>query len=73
MITALLAEEITPKLDTLQNECCAFMQYQKATAEHERLTQILRTRIRMDGLSCQGFTKGGPDRRAGAGQCASAP
>ena len=41
-ITALLAEEITPKLDTLRNERRAFMQYQKATAELERLARILR-------------------------------
>lgn len=41
-ITALLAEEITPKLDTLRGERRAFMQYQKATAELERLARILR-------------------------------
>ena len=42
-ITALLAEEITPKLDTLRTERCAFMQFQKANAELERLSRVLRT------------------------------
>src|SRR6266849_2381449 len=41
-ITALLAEEITPKLDTLRSERRAFMQYQKANAELERLARVLR-------------------------------
>jgi hypothetical protein len=41
-ITALLAEEITPKLDTLRTERRAFMQYQKAGAELERLARMLR-------------------------------
>ena len=41
-ITALLAEEITPKLDTLRTERRAFMQYQKASAELERLARVLR-------------------------------
>jgi structural maintenance of chromosome 2 len=41
-ITALLAEEITPKLDTLRAERRAFMQYQKANAELERLARVLR-------------------------------
>ncbi|KAI0296748.1 condensin complex subunit SMC2 [Multifurca ochricompacta] len=41
-ITALLAEEITPKLDTLRSERRAFMQYQKASAELERLARVLR-------------------------------
>jgi len=36
-IMALLAEEITPKLDTVRAERRAFMQYQKASAELERL------------------------------------
>jgi hypothetical protein len=41
-ITALLTEEITPKLDTLRTERRAFMQYQKANAELERLARVLR-------------------------------
>ncbi|KAH9957598.1 hypothetical protein BC827DRAFT_651097 [Russula dissimulans] len=41
-ITALLAEEITPKLDTLRAERRAFMQYQKTSAELERLARVLR-------------------------------
>jgi len=41
-ITALLAEEITPKLDTLRAERRAFMQYQKTNAELERLARVLR-------------------------------
>jgi structural maintenance of chromosome 2 len=41
-ITALLAEEITPKLDMLRSERRAFMQYQKANAELERLARVLR-------------------------------
>src|SRR5258707_10468910 len=41
-ITALLTEEITPKLDTLRSERRAFMQYQKANAELERLARVLR-------------------------------
>ncbi|KAI9507224.1 condensin complex subunit SMC2 [Russula earlei] len=41
-ITALLAEEITPKLDTLRAERRAFIQYQKASAELERLARVLR-------------------------------
>lgn len=41
-ITALLAEEITPKLDTLRAERRAYMQYQKAGAELERLARVLR-------------------------------
>jgi structural maintenance of chromosome 2 len=41
-ITTLLAEEITPKLDTLRAERRAFMQYQKANAELERLARVLR-------------------------------
>jgi structural maintenance of chromosome 2 len=40
-ITALLAEEITPKPDTLRAERRAFMQYQKTNAELERLTRVL--------------------------------
>jgi structural maintenance of chromosome 2 len=42
-ITALVAEEITPKLDTLRAERRAFMQYQKANAELERLARVLCT------------------------------
>jgi structural maintenance of chromosome 2 len=41
-ITALLTEEITPKLDTLRTERRAYMQYQKAGAELERLARVLR-------------------------------
>ncbi|KAI0247376.1 condensin complex subunit SMC2 [Lactifluus subvellereus] len=41
-ITALLAEEITPKLDTLRAERRAFIQYQKSSAELERLARVLR-------------------------------
>ncbi|KAI9439026.1 condensin complex subunit SMC2 [Lactarius indigo] len=41
-ITALLAEEITPKLDTLRAERRAYVQYQKAGAELERLARVLR-------------------------------
>jgi structural maintenance of chromosome 2 len=41
-ITALLAEEITPKLDTLRTERRAFIQYQKASTELERLARVLR-------------------------------
>jgi len=41
-ITALLAEEITPKLDTLRAERRAFIQYQKASTELERLARVLR-------------------------------
>jgi len=41
-ITALLAEEIPPKLDTLRTERRAFIQYQKASAELERLARVLR-------------------------------
>ena len=41
-ITALLAEEITPKLDTLRTERRTIMQYQKASAELERLARVLR-------------------------------
>jgi structural maintenance of chromosome 2 len=41
-ITALLAEEIAPKLDTLRTERHSFIQYQKASAELERLAHVLR-------------------------------
>jgi structural maintenance of chromosome 2 len=41
-ITALFMEEITPKPDTLRTEQRAFMQYQKASAEFERLARVLR-------------------------------
>ncbi|KAI0264934.1 condensin complex subunit SMC2 [Gloeopeniophorella convolvens] len=41
-ITALLTEEITPKLDTLRAERRAFVQYQKASTELERLARVLR-------------------------------
>jgi structural maintenance of chromosome 2 len=70
-ITALLAEEITPKLDTLRTERRAFMQYQKASTELERCARPVR--IRMDGSSDQDLTQGGPDRREGAGSRAGAP
>jgi structural maintenance of chromosome 2 len=41
-ITALLVEEITPKLDTLCAERRAFMQYQKTSTELEHLACVLR-------------------------------
>ncbi len=41
-ITTLLAEEITPKLDTLRAERRAYVQYQKTGAELERLARVLR-------------------------------
>ncbi|KAF8489517.1 condensin complex subunit SMC2 [Russula emetica] len=47
-ITALLAEEITPKLDTLRTERRTFMQYQKSNAELERLARVLRAYEWMD-------------------------
>lgn len=39
-ITALLQEEITPKLDRLREEKRAFLEYQKASTELERLTRL---------------------------------
>lgn len=39
-ITALLDEEITPKLDKLREEKRSFLEYQKATSELERLTRL---------------------------------
>lgn len=39
-ITALLEEEITPKLDRLREEKRSFLEYQKATSELERLTRL---------------------------------
>ena len=47
-ITALLAEAITPKLDTLRAERRAFIQYQKAGTELERLARVLRAYEWMD-------------------------
>jgi structural maintenance of chromosome 2 len=47
-ITTLLAEEITPKLDTLRSERRAFMQFKKANAELERLAHVLRAYEWMD-------------------------
>ncbi|KAL5522254.1 SMC2 [Sanghuangporus sanghuang] len=41
-IAALLAEEITPKLDTLRAEKRAFLQWQKACSELERIGRLLR-------------------------------
>lgn len=39
-ITALLEEEITPKLDKLREEKRSFLEYQRATTELERLTRL---------------------------------
>lgn len=39
-ISALLKEEITPKLDKLREEKRAFLEYQRATSELERLTRL---------------------------------
>ena len=47
-ITALLAEEITPKLDTFRAKRRAFIQYQKASTELERLVCVLRAYKRTD-------------------------
>ena len=41
-ITALLAEEITPKLDALRSEKRAFLAWQKACSELERIGRVLR-------------------------------
>ena len=41
-ITSLLAEEITPKLDTLRAEKRSFIQWQKACSELERIGRLLR-------------------------------
>lgn len=41
-ITALLNEEITPKLNTLREEKRSFLQYQKACTELERIGRVLR-------------------------------
>ena len=41
-ITALLSEEITPKLNTLREEKRSFLQYQKACTELERTGRVLR-------------------------------
>jgi structural maintenance of chromosome 2 len=41
-ITALLAEEITPKLDKLRDEKRSFLQWQKACSELERIGRVLR-------------------------------
>ena len=41
-INALLAEEIIPKLDTLRAEKRAFLQWQKACSELERIGRLLR-------------------------------
>ena len=64
-ITALLAEEIIPKLVTVRVERRAFMPYQKASAEFERLRKR-QARVRMAGLLSQGRTQGIPGRRAGS-------
>lgn len=39
-ITAILDEEITPKLDKLREEKRSFLEYQRATSELERLTRL---------------------------------
>src|SRR5258708_3853198 len=41
-ITALLEEEITPKLDTLREEKRSFLEYQKRSTELEKLARLLR-------------------------------
>ena len=41
-ITALLADEITPKLDKLREEKRSFVQWQKACSELERIGRVLR-------------------------------
>lgn len=41
-ITALLEEEITPKLDTLREEKRSFLEFQKRTTELEKLARLLR-------------------------------
>jgi structural maintenance of chromosome 2 len=41
-ITALLEEEITPKLDTLREEKRSFLEYQKRSTEIEKLARLLR-------------------------------
>ena len=41
-ITALLEEEITPKLDTLREEKRSFLEYQKRNTELEKLARLLR-------------------------------
>jgi len=48
-ITVLLAEEITPKLDTLRAEKRAFLQWQKACSELERIGRVLRAWEWTDG------------------------
>lgn len=40
-ITSLLAEEITPKLDTLRAEKRSYLQYQKSCSELERIGRLL--------------------------------
>lgn len=48
-ITSLLAEEITPKLDTLREEKRSFLQWQKACSELERIGRVLRAWEWTDG------------------------
>lgn len=48
-ITALLNEEITPKLDTLRQEKRSFLQWQKACSELERIGRVLRAWEWTDG------------------------
>ncbi|EMD35993.1 hypothetical protein CERSUDRAFT_156737 [Gelatoporia subvermispora B] len=48
-ITSLLEEEITPKLDKLREEKRAFLQWQKACSELERIGRILRAWEWTDG------------------------
>jgi chromosome segregation ATPase len=65
-ITALLAEEITPKLDTLRAERRAFMQYQKTNTELERLARVLRA-YEWTEHRAKVIAQGHPDWRARAG------
>ena len=62
--TPLLAEGITPKLDTVRAGRCAFMQYQKASAELERLRERP-AHVRMGGRPREGRTQEIQDRRTG--------
>ncbi|OCH89946.1 condensin complex subunit SMC2 [Obba rivulosa] len=48
-ITSLLEEEITPKLDKLREEKRAFLQWQKACSELERIGRVLRAWEWTDG------------------------
>ena len=48
-LTALLEEEITPKLDTLRAEKSSFLEWQKACTELERVGRVLRAWEWTDG------------------------